>query len=158
MDRKRGHESSPEQAETGKADASHKHNTTDFKRGRAEPMPMLMLANDESCDRIDRDYWAASWEQLEPAWPNPQQLDFPTANSSTAEWEWVARLAPDHLLWLVKRFVFPGELLQILDNSVVDQWKTESRRDCVEDALQRYNNPPMDQQTKLWVQRWLEHG
>ncbi|TDH70338.1 hypothetical protein CCR75_002901 [Bremia lactucae] len=70
MDRKRGHESSPEQAETGKADASHKRNTTDFfKRGRAEPMPMPMLANDESCDRIDQDDWAASWEQLEPEGP-----------------------------------------------------------------------------------------
>ncbi|TDH69138.1 hypothetical protein CCR75_003188 [Bremia lactucae] len=82
-------------------------------------MPMLMLANDESCDRIDRDDWDASWEQLQPAWLNPQQLDFPTANSSTADRERLVRLALDQLLWLVKRFVFPGELLQILDSSVV---------------------------------------
>uniref|UniRef100_A0AAV1V5A5 Uncharacterized protein n=1 Tax=Peronospora matthiolae TaxID=2874970 RepID=A0AAV1V5A5_9STRA len=55
MDWKRGHESSSEQVETWNADVSHKHNTTDFKRGRAEPIPMLMLANDERWDRIDRD-------------------------------------------------------------------------------------------------------
>uniref|UniRef100_A0AAV1UTY8 Uncharacterized protein n=1 Tax=Peronospora matthiolae TaxID=2874970 RepID=A0AAV1UTY8_9STRA len=67
MDRKRGHESSPGKAETGKANASHKHNTTDFMRGRAETMPMFMLENDESCDRIDLNDQAAAWEQLEPA-------------------------------------------------------------------------------------------
>lgn len=158
LDRKRGHESSPEKEEARADNTPHRSDKNIVKRGRAEPMPLLMITNDASCERIDRDDWAAAWELLEPAWPNPHKLPFPTANSSTSEWEKVARLAPDHLLWMVKRFVFPGELLRILDNSVVAQWMTESRRDCVEDALERYSTTPMDRQTQLWVERWLENA
>ena len=44
----------------------------------------------------------------------------------------MARLAPDHLLWLVKRFILPGELLRILDGSVVEMWMVDSRRAYIE--------------------------
>ena len=158
QDRKRAHTSSPEQTEPQTSKEADQCNTTLFKRGRGDQMPPLMLTQGEDYDRIDRDDWAAAWDLMEPAWPNPQTLPFPNANSSTLEWERVARLAPDHLLWLVKRFVFPGELLQILDTSVFVQWMTESRRDCVVDALQRYSETPMDEQSKSWVLRWLDNA
>ena len=35
---------------------------------------------------------------------------------------------------------------------------TESRRDCVVDALQRYSETRMDEQSKSWVLRWLTNG
>ena len=121
-------------------------------------MPLLMLTQAEGYVRIDRDDWAAAWDLMEPSWPNPQTLPFPNANSSTLEWERVSRLAPEHLLCLVQRFVFPGELLQIIDTSVFAQWMTEIRRDCVVDALQCYSKTPMDEQSKSWVLRWFDNA
>ena len=147
QDQKRAHTSFPEQMDPQTSKESDRSNTTLFKRGRGEPMPPLMLTQAEGYVRIDRDDWAAAWDLMEPSWPNPQTLPFPNANSSTLEWERVSRLAPDHLLCLVKRFVFPGELLQIIDTSVFAQWMTEIRRDCVVDALQCYSKTPMDEQS-----------
>ncbi|TDH68498.1 hypothetical protein CCR75_005563 [Bremia lactucae] len=59
-----------------------------------------MIIADADYDRIDRGDWAFAWELLEPNWPNPMQIPFPTADSSTTEWQHAARNAPDYLLWL----------------------------------------------------------
>ncbi|TDH66010.1 hypothetical protein CCR75_007081 [Bremia lactucae] len=56
----RGRDASPEQAEARESDASHLINTSVLIRSRAEAMPTLMLINDRSCGRIDRDDWAAA--------------------------------------------------------------------------------------------------
>uniref|UniRef100_A0AAV1V660 Uncharacterized protein n=1 Tax=Peronospora matthiolae TaxID=2874970 RepID=A0AAV1V660_9STRA len=74
-------------------------------------------------------------ELMESMWPNPKQIPFPLASSSTLEWQRVAGHVPDHLLWLVKRFTFPGELLQILDPSVLVHWMAENRHGCLVDGL-----------------------
>ncbi|TDH65521.1 hypothetical protein CCR75_005378 [Bremia lactucae] len=118
-------------------------------------MEQMLSTDTEVPDRIDRDEWAAAWEILEPEWPNSKQIPFPTVNSQTSEWKRVASLAPDHLLWLVKRFMFPGELLQTLDDTIIETWMSGSRRDCVEDGLQRFREQPLDRPTQLWIDQWV---
>ena len=83
------------------------------------------------------------------------QIPFPTAASPTTEWQHVARNVPGHLLWLIKRFTLPGELLQILDVSVIVLWMAESRRACIEASLRRYSATPLDSVTLAWVDRWI---
>ena len=85
------------------------------------------------------------------------QIPLPTDDSSTTEWQHVARHAPDHLLWLIKQFTLPGDLLQILDVSGIVLWMTEIRRACVEASLRRYSATPLDTVTKFWVGSLLEN-
>uniref|UniRef100_A0AAV1U8T6 Uncharacterized protein n=1 Tax=Peronospora matthiolae TaxID=2874970 RepID=A0AAV1U8T6_9STRA len=100
---------------------------------------------------IDQTDWVAFWEMLESAWFNPLQILFPTASSSTSELQRVASQAPGHLIWLVKRFTIPGELLWILDLSVFVQTTAESRRSFLERRLWQYREQPFIQSTITWL-------
>ena len=48
------------------------------------------------------------------------------------EWQHEARLSLDHLLWLLNRFTFPGELLKILDDSFVEMRMGEIQKAYIE--------------------------
>lgn len=54
LDRKRGHESSPERGKARADFTPHLSDKTIVKWGRADPMPLLIITNDASCERIDR--------------------------------------------------------------------------------------------------------
>ena len=83
--------------------------------------------------------------------PIPHPLIAPRQSGNTL------RHAPDHLLWFIKRFLFPGELLQILDAPVILQWMAESRRAYVEDSLRRYREITLDHPAQSWFDLWLEN-
>ena len=57
---------------------------------------------------------------------------------------------------LVKRFELPGELLKSLDVSVMVQWMTERRRDCLSEGLQAYRQQPLDLTMQTWLDGWIE--
>ena len=110
---------------------------------------------DGSDDRIDGDNWAAMWQSVAQEWSRPDQVPFPTTWTSETEWQQVARHAAVFLLWCVKRCVFPRELLQILDTSVIEQGMTDSRRACIKVGLQKWWEKPMDRRTQQWLNRWI---
>ena len=114
-DRKRELRTSPEQDRATGEIVPYQHNVTGYKKGRVRTAPIRMGTGDDGYERIDRGDWESACEMMESEWPNFKQIPLPTADISTPEWLHAVRLAPDHLLWLIKRFMLPGELLQILD-------------------------------------------
>ena len=91
-------------------------------------------------------------------WQHPDRIPCPTAFSSTSEWHRAARYAPEQLLQLVKRFALPGELLKSLDASVMVQWMTERRRDCLSEGLNAYRQQPLDFTMQTWLDGWIERN
>ena len=115
-------------------------------------MPVTrQITFDEVYERIDVEDWEAAWDLQGDAWQHPDRIAFPTAFSSTSEWQLVARYAPEQLLQLVKLFALPGELLKSLDVSVMVQWMTERRRDFLSEGLSTTAPGPHYANMDRWV-------
>ena len=61
-----------------------------MKKGRSMPVTR-QITFDEEYDRIDVDDCEAAWDLQGDTWQHHDQIPFPTAFSSTSEWQRVAR-------------------------------------------------------------------
>ncbi|CAI5729695.1 unnamed protein product [Peronospora effusa] len=128
-----------------------------LKKVKPEEYALVQYLNsgDVSMSESTR-YWDVEWSQVRVRWPTTASVQCPSVISGTAIWVAAAAAEPQELLRQVQFFRFPGELINSLADSVIEEWTEKWRRECLQHCLSRYRTKFPSQATTAWLDQWVQ--